>query len=83
MFRRLVFSIETQADAAPLASHWRFKLDSCFQSVQASKPAWLWDPEDLRGRFEIRELCPFHGHEDAWTLRKPRDCCEGVFRPGQ
>ena len=21
-----------------------------------------WRPEDLRGRFEIRELCPFHGH---------------------
>ena len=45
------------------------KPDSRLLSIRTSKPAWLWDklafsirPENLPGRFENRELCPFQRH---------------------
>jgi hypothetical protein len=45
-----------------------------------AKMVGVFDPSgDPRGRFENLEFCPFHGHEDAWTLRKRRDCCGEAF----
>ena len=83
MFRRLVFSIETQADAAPLASHWRFKLNSCFRSVQASKPAWLWDSGKYSRTLRNSSSCArFMGMRTLGRFESQEIAAKGCFGRG-
>jgi hypothetical protein len=67
--RRLVLSVEVDwwhsrcsPTSQPLARSSSTLLFDPSKRPNSHGCKTSWRPEDLRGRFEIRELCPFHGH---------------------